>query len=313
MAANPKAAVAIARKAVAAYEAGEHNRSADLYHEAYKADPTTPGYLYSAARAEQIARQYPKAAATYQRFLALPDTPADMAEKARLYLAECHSAQAEEVARDARDADERGDHAHAEALFVGAWKIAPARLDLLLAGAIAAQRAGHEERARAHLGTWLDRAPADAPDRPQVEARLRSLGGVVPNARRGATVPSTAPTAGARAAATTVSNGPAWVCLGGGTALFATGAALWWSQTDASAKLEEQVQNKAGGKVVGLSYADYSAEVDRINRRRGLAIGAASLGVVAATVGAWLLLDTPADVSVLPDLRGRRLMVEVGF
>lgn len=313
-AANPKAAVAIARKAVAAYEAGEHNRSASLYHEAFKADPGTPGYLYSAARAEQIARQYRKAAATYERFLALPDVDPEMVEKARSYLKECRSAQADEVARDARAAAEGGDHGQAEALFIGAWKIAPARLDLLLAGAIAAQRAGHEEQAKAHLRAWLERAPADAPDRPQVEARLRGLGGDVPPPSTGTASGQTTPTVGASASAPAApSNAAAWACLGGGAALLATGAALWWSQTADSTTLEEQLQNKAGGKVVGLSYTDYSAEVDRINQRRGLAIGAASVGVVAAAVGAWLYFDTPDSVSIAPDLGGRGLRVEVGF
>lgn len=313
-AANPKAAVSIARKAVEAYETGDHGRSANLYHEAFKADPSQPGYLYSAARAEQIARQYRKAVETYQQFLSLRDAPVDMSEKARRYLEECRSAQADEVARDAKDAERSKNFEGAEALFLAAWKIAPRRLDLLLNAGLAAQRAGHDGAARGHLQAWLAKAPPDAPDRPQVEARLKSLRGTDDDQSSGHPAASSGAPRTARPTFTTRGDGANWVAwgaVGGGLALVGTGIALWWSQRDDSATLEAQLAQKSGGKVVGIGYADYSAEVDRLNTRRGVAVGSAVVGVAAVGVGGWLLLRKLDEVVVAPAV-GRYGVVAMG-
>jgi len=60
-----KAAAWLAQRAAAAYESGDMDKAASLYHEALRKDPSEPNCLYGAARAEQSAGRLDRAEQDY--------------------------------------------------------------------------------------------------------------------------------------------------------------------------------------------------------------------------------------------------------
>lgn len=106
---NTKAAAALATSAREAYQAGQHERAADLFMQAWQAALSETGLLYNAARASHQAGQLREAETRYRQFLALPTHDKAVDTKVAGYLHEIrvHFEQ-EQAAAKAREA-------HAEA------------------------------------------------------------------------------------------------------------------------------------------------------------------------------------------------------
>jgi tetratricopeptide (TPR) repeat protein len=78
-----EAAWVLAKAALAEFQAGRYARSAELYGEAWRADPAQPGYLFGVGRAEQKAGHWQAAIAAYERLLTLLPAADPIAARAR--------------------------------------------------------------------------------------------------------------------------------------------------------------------------------------------------------------------------------------
>lgn len=84
-------AIAASVMAKGELEAGNFTKAAALYHEAYKMDPSEPGYLFSAARAEDKGNDLPPAERDYAAFLKLAPPKHEKYPSAQTYLLEVRS------------------------------------------------------------------------------------------------------------------------------------------------------------------------------------------------------------------------------
>jgi tetratricopeptide (TPR) repeat protein len=80
--ANPDVALELARAALAEFQAGHYAQSADLYRQAWQADPSHPGYLFGVGRAEQKAGHWQAAIFAYEQLLALVPASDPVARRA---------------------------------------------------------------------------------------------------------------------------------------------------------------------------------------------------------------------------------------
>ena len=108
----------------------------------------------------------------------------------------------------------------------------------------------------------------------------------------------------------------AWGTLGGGALLLGAGGYFLATWASGQAALDDQVADRDGGDVVGISFEAYTAEQDRLDRT-GLIGGAAfGVGAVAAGLGAWLAFsggnDKAAQTSSLY-FTGREVRWQVRF
>ena len=318
----------MARHAAAAYDAGDYLRAMQLYADAAQSDPTSPAYLYGAARAAHLAGDLDKAEAFYNRYLALGgDDPARLA-KARERLGEVRGLRADRRFADAAAAARSENWPLAAQLYLEAWQLAPDRVALLFQSAVAAERAGLDADATARLRDYLDRAPVDAPDRAQARLRLdqkRANGPAkAPGAARvappavspGPTVQASAPGVGVAGAAGGISDRAApaavgssrtlaWSVLAAGAAVGAAGGGVlaWaaWRRADLEVELARDPDTQ---KIDGIAYDDAvrrAADIHTLRVRGGIV---AATGVVGAAVGFWLLTrpaPSAAAVTVAPD------------
>ena len=74
-------------------------------------------------------------------------------------------------------------------------------------------------------------------------------------------------------------------------------------------------QRDVGGRVVGIDAATYGTEQDRLDRSAALGGALVGVGVLAASVGGWLILSTPAasQVTLAPIPSGRGAVLSVRF
>ena len=128
----------MAQQAIRAYESGDHVRAAQLYLNAWRADPKTPSYLYSAARAEQASDQPDRAEAHYREFMGKPGADAALIAKANGFLKDLRQAR---LNAKAGDADQAAHSANPETTA------APPVL-------VAAPQPAPEGAAPLHLAAW---------------------------------------------------------------------------------------------------------------------------------------------------------------
>jgi thioredoxin-like negative regulator of GroEL len=299
---HKKTAVALAQQAAKAFEAGDMDRAAQAYLEAWHTDASEPNYLYGAARAEQSAGQRDRAEEHYRQFVAIDGVDPARVAKAKGYLTEFEGVRSDEKVQAADRAAKREDWRVAAAAYGEAWQLRQDRLPLLLKAARAANESGDHAKAESWLNQYLTRAPEDAPDRAEAQAMLDALQHKtessptqVPTDHNGVHEPgrpSLKRTAG-------------WWTLGTGAAIAATGAVLVVLGKSAESQLNQDLgydgtvvhgavtwdQAQTRGQSIGtLQTAGVTL----------LGVGAAAIGVGAVMV--WLSND--AKVSVVPDWHG---------
>ena len=166
-------AEAIARQAVAAFEAGDFARAAQLYRSAASQDATHLEYIFGAARSEHIGGRTLDAEVLYEQFLkdARHSDPKRV-QKAKQYVAEIRAARGMTHAMEAETAFKSGDSSLAAQLWLDAFQLAPTRWEFLFQSAVAAKAAGRDADATSRIQSYLASAPSDAPDRAQAKLRL---------------------------------------------------------------------------------------------------------------------------------------------
>ncbi len=97
-----KKAIAASILARAALDEGKFGKCADLYREAWMADPATLGYLYSVARCEHKGGRFDAAVRDYEELLkVVGEKPNPMAIKSKKFLTEARAQLAEQKKHEA--------------------------------------------------------------------------------------------------------------------------------------------------------------------------------------------------------------------
>lgn len=113
---DPRAAIAASILAKSEMGAGNFGKAAALYDQAYRLDPKTLGYLYSAARAKQKEKRYDDAEKDFVAFLKLrAKAPKVLVERANKHLLEIRRLKGEDL-RQRLDEAEKARKAAEEAL-----------------------------------------------------------------------------------------------------------------------------------------------------------------------------------------------------
>lgn len=335
-----KMATTMAKQAMQAYENGDFLRAGQLYAEAYRSEPR-PEYLYAAARAEQVGGAYDKAIEHFAQTLALKDLDAALRGKCEGYLKTARQTRSDAQAVDAEKAARTGDLKLAAQLYHEAWEGAPERVALLFKAAVAEQTAGDVAAAMADFDLYLQRAPDDADERKQARVRLDGLRApkppppplkapepevVAPPAPapepKPAPPPEPKPVAKAPPPTTVAEPKPTalppsvvkpatseirwagWATVGGGVALLAGSAGLYFAQGSDRQTLDAALAQQSGGKITGIDYAAYDAKRTALNASYRNAAILGGVGVAAVGVGTWLLLREPGRAVVLTPTPG---------
>ncbi len=172
-----KTAVALAQQAAKAFEAGDMDRAAAAYLEAWHTDASEPNYLYGAARAEQSAGQRERAEEHYRQFVAMENADPTRVAKAKGYLTEFDGVRSDEKVQAGDRSAKRGEWSVAAAAYGEAWRLREDRLAILLKAARAAKESEDHQQATTWLKEYLGRAPGNAPDRAEAQAMLDALAG----------------------------------------------------------------------------------------------------------------------------------------
>lgn len=316
-----KAAAGMAQQASAAFESGDYARSADLYLSAYQSDANVL-YLYGAGRAEQLAGRQDAALGHLRTFLDAPDnTDAERKQRAQSLIDQILRAQADKRVAEGEAAEKAGDLKLAAQLWLEVARTVPSRVDLLYRAAVAYNQAGDLNAARAQLDAYLQKAPSDAPDRPQAmlrrEAILRKMHGetappvkstpVVPDRPKavepaGGSNPVMAPTLvkAGPAAVEPRSNMAGWSLLIGGAALGVGGLGVYLATMGDISAYDRDIKPGASGKVAAISYATAQDRASSIQTRETIAWALGGVGIVGAGVGTYLLLRSDSAVTWTP-------------
>ena len=309
-----KTAVALAHQAAKAFEAGEMDRAAQAYLEAWHTDSSEPNYLYGAARAEQSAGQRERAEEHYRQFVAMANAEPARVSKAKAYLNEFAGMRSDEKVQAAERAEKRGEWRVATAAYSEAWRLREDRLALLLRSARAAKEDGDNKQAEASLRTYLARAPGNAPDRGEAQAMLDALAGkpvvVTPMEPAAASeplrvAPELVPTVTEPARPMSNRRIAGWWTLGSGAAIAVTGAALIVLGKSAEAQFNQDL-GYDGTVVHGdLTYGQATSRAAWIGSLQTTGVTMLGVGVAVAGVGAALVLTSPeSKVALVPDWHG---------
>jgi len=235
-AAKKTEAAALSTVAISKAKAKKFAVAASMFHEAYKIDPETHGYLYSAARAAHKAKDWAAAEKDYRKFIA--NAP--------------------------------GDHPF----------MANANRHL---GTVVAARQAHAKEKKAEEAVAREKAADKAKAAPVVAKK-------------------SAPAGGGPGAAS-------YAALGGGALLAIGGAVVLVMRSGDADQLNSDLD--AGS----IAEKDAQEQLDSINTRGTLGYGLIGAGVVAAGVGAYLLMSAPdKTASALGvDPLNRRLLVTLRF
>ena len=302
---SKKTAMALAQQAAKAFEAGDMDRAARAYLEAWHTDPNEPNYLYGAARAEQSAGQRDRAEEHYRQFVAIDGVDPARVAKAKGYLAEFEGLKSDEKVQAGDRAARREEWHVAAAAYGEAWQLHQDRLNLLLKAARAANESGDRKQAATWLRQYLARAPQDAPDRAEAQAMLEPLDNKSHESQAKGPVDRSDLGQVAQPAQPSLKRTAGWWTLGTGAAIAATGAVLTILGKSAESQLNQDLAYD-GSVVRGAVTWDQA-------QTRGQSIGTLQtagftlLGVGAAgiAVGAFLVAtSSDAKVSLIPDFHG---------
>jgi tetratricopeptide (TPR) repeat protein len=255
------------------YEKGDYARAAGLFHEAFGIDPV-PAYLFNAARAEQRGFLLDEAERDFGRFLGLPGAESAAKARAETHLKEVRETRAQLAATREQDK-----------------KALEARLRAELAARTKAEKALEQG------GTGVEGAAGPGAQALEV--------GPVPRRQPVDPTPSPTPTPGLKAPATVRAEAPAWrgvaawSGLGTGAACLLGAGGLWlWASGDQSALDEKNAEVDGEGYITGISYGAAKSEQESINSRLLGAEVLGGVGLLAAGLGAWLLLSEPERASL---------------
>ena len=342
-----KSAIGMSKQAAKEYEAGRYPRAVELYLGAWRTDPR-PEYLWALARAEHLAGMHDDALAHYRQFIASPGDQGARVAKGNEYVADIVRIRLAARIQDAEEALKAKEFRVAAQVFLAALALAPDWVDLLFKSAVAEQMAERYEIAEQLLAEYLRRAPQDAKERAEAQTRYESLRkrlgrqadsppppppvGVAPAppasapaARTAAPARVPAPPAPAAAAHTAApvpgvasaqrspSTTPAWIAIGGGSALVLGGIGLYLATAGDVAAYETAVAEGPGGLISLISYEEAQAQSASINLRRGTSVALIGAGVATAAIGTWLLLERTTAVALVPGANGARLVVAGRF
>lgn len=308
---------AVVTNAEKAFAAGQYDRASELFEQAYKAAPAEATLLYNAARAAQLGKLYDRAEALFVQFLALKDRDAKYAEKATGYLPSVRSerdlaraTEAKAKAKDGENMQRDKRYSEASAAYRDAYRLQPTNFEYLFRAGSAAALGCDETMAKQYLADYLKRAPADAADRTEAQARLVSMATNCKNGRHVSesehvvkvveehSVRDAAPVAAGGTSSTGL-----YVAVGGG-ALALAGAGLFAATVGDAADLAAATQANSAGKIDGTYYDDAVTRTNAINQSRMIAGALGGAGLVGAGVGLWLMMKAPAKVVVLPAADG---------
>ncbi len=321
-------AVTLAQQASKSFETGDFARASEFYLAAWRTDPK-PDFLFGAARSAQLGALNDKAVELFQQFLATEGADPERQKRAKEYLGELERAKVQSRVAEAERV-QRDDPKVAAGLYLDAFKLAPSHFDLLFKAAVAEQSGRDNAAAERLLREYLDKAPTDAPDRNQAQARLDSMtrkakedaepkvepkpepkpepkvvqpepvklgNGALP-------IKNDAPIGGnlVKPAETSKPRWVGWALVGGGTALAIAGLAVYAATTpDISTFNQAKSELDATGKITKLSYQEMQDLKSSIYTRAGVGWALTGVGVAAAGVGTWWLLTAPPKtVSVVP-------------
>lgn len=331
-----KVAASMAQQAGKAYEAGDYVRAFELYLNAFRSDPVS-AYLFGAARSAHLAGQHDQATELYHQYLNAPNAEPERKQKAQGYLAEIDKAKVASLSAEA-DRLRTEDPKLAASLYLDALKLAPTRVDLLYKAAVAEQQAGDLPAAEQHLTAYLAKAPAEATERSQAQARLDSIRRKlhpevtppqaetpkievkpepvpeppkpVPNppkmtAEKPAEIRKIETPVTVQKPPESQVNWAGWSVTAGGAALTIGGLVVLLGALGDKSQLNSDIQTtNPAGQVTKLTREEADAQVSAINTRMGVGAALTGAGVVAAGVGTWLLVRTPARVTILPQPGG---------
>lgn len=170
-----RAAAAMAKQAIRAYEAGDHVRAAQIYVNAWRTDPKTPAYLYAAARSEHASDQLERAEAHYREFIVAPGAGAALIAKAEGFLKDLREARSGAKERDAARAARDENWKLAGQLYLDAYGLAPDRASLLFRAAMANESSGDASLAEGQYREYLRTGGPGAADRKEAEIHLEQL------------------------------------------------------------------------------------------------------------------------------------------
>ncbi|MBM4341806.1 MAG: hypothetical protein FJ100_00310 [Deltaproteobacteria bacterium] len=328
---DPKRADWIKRLGRAAHLGGKHAQASAAYErylktagvsagdraqvEAWRAELTRSHQNASAleaADADQLAGNLESASHRYAAVAADVAQPTEIRVKAQERLGNVQRQLALRKADVASRAESEGQFGLAAELWAEAHELDPSQHDWLRRQGRALQIAGKGPAAMTVFDRYLQTAPADAPERPQVVAWRASL---LPE-RKPVHVAAAPPTIAAppvsvvNAAAAAPSAAPKVLTVVGLVAGLG-GAAVWLLAETDRRKLDDRTWGRiAAGERPNLSYAEATRQAKDIALRRTIGVSATAAGGAIALIGviAWALRGDPepakASWTVLPQADG---------
>ena len=324
-------AAKVAAEAYKAIESGDFVRAAELYKDAWQSDPR-PEFLWYLARAEHQGGLVDQALEHYRAFLAAPGAVTDHVPEARAFAEEIERKRLEarvqqvyvdafqrgqiqeaqlraaertrELARvqEAEAAARVGDDKQAAKLYLAAYQAARERDDAMLyKAAVAEQQSQNWPAAVTHFEEYLKRASPSSGNYSEAVTRLEALrrrmgNGSTPQAPKPPPKPPVVSEPPADADPATI--GWSLVRIGGAVALVGLGSYIWTRSQQSD--LEALFAVGPNGKIQDISRAEAADRVKTVNVHVALSIALGSVGIAAAGVGTYLILRSPARVSMVP-------------
>lgn len=173
-----KAAQGLAKQAKQAYDKGDLEKASSIYYDAWVADPSQIGLLFSAAVAAKSAGKLDHAREWFEKFLTQKESSSDPSrvDRAKAALQEISKTQGDLQRKEADKASADGDFPLAAGKYMAAHKLDPERqIQCLYLAGQAFEKAKDLESAKAAYEKFLATAPADAAERPAAKAGLQRI------------------------------------------------------------------------------------------------------------------------------------------
>lgn len=289
-----KSASALADKAAQALEAGDADKAAGLYYEAYRMAPSMASALYNCARAFQIAGKLEEALKRFEEYCALPGIDPAMVKRAQ--------AHAQEIAVRLRDLriDEVKTACSKSPLEgnIRARRLVqlyPKDRAVLIVHGDCALAAGQRLEARNAFQVAAEGEEGESPDAQLARAKLAGLdGGAVTPARQPHGESARDGLDGAIAGTAESDTTLAWLTCGLGAALAVGGGMLGLKALADEDELHAKITKGQSGAVIEGSRASAEAKAQDIADQQ--TAGAVLLGAglaVSVTGAVWAILSAP--------------------
>ncbi len=312
-----KAAVSMGAQAAKAYQNGDFARATEIYLNAWRTDPKTPGWLFGAARAAEAAGDREHAESHYKAFLEQPTADADRVAKAKQALTFLADARWREREQEADKQVKAGAAQTAAGTYLDLYRTRSDRHDVLFKAATASQEAGDLDAANAALQQYLERAGAGAPSATEAAARLKVVKAALARKQSpqaaGETAENTEGVPAAQAVQAPIlvqadhPQSAGWTVMGimgVGAAIGLGGLGVYLATLGDIDSYKQAMRHGADGKVFALSYAEADSRVSSIRTRETVAWALGGVGLATVGVGAWLALGSHHSVTLAPPPSG---------